>query len=164
MDEARHVEGLRPLHQEARHHLSHLPVASRNRSSTITLQADHWVKIAIGMNMVVEGLALGRLSQYAAHHESCDLLRQAHRTRPARRIPPRRLREPLRPRNPRGTCTRTTGKIVAQFAFDSHPMPLASAIGGVDGTGQRDPRSRASSGSSTRWGSTTDDFLKSKPS
>jgi hypothetical protein len=41
----------------------------------ITLQADHWVKIAIGMNMVVEGLALGAFHNMRCN-TSCDLLRE----------------------------------------------------------------------------------------
>ena len=40
----------------------------------VTLQADHWVKIAIGMNMVVEGLALGAFHNMR-RNTSCDLLR-----------------------------------------------------------------------------------------
>ena len=40
-----------------------------------TLQADHWVKIAIGMNMVVEGLALGAFHNMR-RATSCELLRQ----------------------------------------------------------------------------------------
>jgi hypothetical protein len=40
-----------------------------------TLTANHWVKIAIGMNMVVEGLALGAFHNMRAV-TSCDLLRE----------------------------------------------------------------------------------------
>jgi len=39
-----------------------------------TLSADHWVKIAIGMNMVVEGLALGAFHNMRKA-TSCELLR-----------------------------------------------------------------------------------------
>ena len=39
-----------------------------------TLQADHWVKIAIGMNMVVEGLALGAFHNMR-RATTCELLR-----------------------------------------------------------------------------------------
>ena len=39
-----------------------------------TLKADHWVKIAIGMNMVVEGLALGAFHNMR-RATTCDLLR-----------------------------------------------------------------------------------------
>jgi hypothetical protein len=39
-----------------------------------TLKADHWVKIAIGMNMVVEGLALGAFHNMR-RATACDLLR-----------------------------------------------------------------------------------------
>ncbi len=40
----------------------------------VTLKADHWVKIAIGMNMVVEGLALG-VFHNMRRATQCDLLR-----------------------------------------------------------------------------------------
>ncbi len=40
----------------------------------VTLTADHWVKIAIGMNMVVEGLALGAFHNMK-NVTSCELLR-----------------------------------------------------------------------------------------
>jgi hypothetical protein len=40
-----------------------------------TLTADHWVKIAIGMNMMVEGMALAAFHNMAKR-TSCELLRQ----------------------------------------------------------------------------------------
>jgi hypothetical protein len=41
----------------------------------VTLTADHWVKTAIGMNMIVEGLALGAFHNMR-RATGCDLLRQ----------------------------------------------------------------------------------------
>jgi hypothetical protein len=40
----------------------------------ITLKADHWVKVAIGMNMIVEGLALGAFHNMRKATE-CELMR-----------------------------------------------------------------------------------------
>ena len=72
MDEARHVEA----YQRYIDKLAIVYPISPGLKDLIdaTLTADHWVKIAIGMNMVVEGLAL------AAFHNmrkqtTCDLLR-----------------------------------------------------------------------------------------
>ena len=72
MDEARHVE----VYERYVSKLAEIYPISPGLKQIIdvTLQADHWVKIAIGMNMVVEGLAL------AAFHNmrrktTCDLLR-----------------------------------------------------------------------------------------
>jgi hypothetical protein len=72
MDEARHVEA----YQKYIDKLAIVYPISPGLKDLIdaTLTADHWVKIAIGMNMVVEGLAL------AAFHNmrkqtTCDLLR-----------------------------------------------------------------------------------------
>jgi len=57
MDEARHVEVFeRYLRKLA---LVYPMSPWLKQLIDATLQADHWVKIAIGMNMVVEGLALG---------------------------------------------------------------------------------------------------------
>ena len=71
-DEARHVE----VYERYIRKLAMVYPISPWLKRTIdeTLAADHWVKIAIGMNMVVEGLAL------AAFHNmrratTCDLLR-----------------------------------------------------------------------------------------
>lgn len=72
MDEARHVE----VYEKYIRKLAIVYPIAPWLKETIdkTLVADHWVKIAIGMNMVVEGLAL------AAFHNmrkstTCDLLR-----------------------------------------------------------------------------------------
>jgi hypothetical protein len=72
MDEARHVE----VYERYIRKLAIVYPMAEGLKALIdtTLTADHWVKIAIGMNMVVEGLAL------AAFHNmrkstSCELLR-----------------------------------------------------------------------------------------
>jgi hypothetical protein len=72
MDEARHVEVFS-------HYIRKLAIiypmgAALKRLIDLTLAADHWVKMAIGMNMVVEGLALGTF-QNVLHTTSCELLR-----------------------------------------------------------------------------------------
>lgn len=73
MDEARHVEVYRKYIDK----LAIIYPISKGLKALIdaTLQADHWIKIAIGMNMIIEGLAL------AAFHNmrratTCGLLKQ----------------------------------------------------------------------------------------
>jgi hypothetical protein len=72
MDEARHVE----VYDRYIKKLALIYPMSRGLKDIIdkTLAADRWVKIAIGMNMVVEGLALGAF-QNMRRSTSCDLLR-----------------------------------------------------------------------------------------
>jgi hypothetical protein len=72
MDEARHVE----VYERYIHKLAVVYPISPWLKSLIdaTLQADHWVKIAIGMNMVVEGLALGAFHNMR-RATTCELLR-----------------------------------------------------------------------------------------
>jgi hypothetical protein len=72
MDEARHVEVYARYIQK----LAIVYPMSTGLKAVIdtTLKADRWVKIAIGMNMVVEGLALGAF-QNMRRSTSCDLLR-----------------------------------------------------------------------------------------
>src|SRR5262249_53153911 len=73
MDEARHVE---VFDRYIRKLAIVYPIApALKRLIDATLTADHWVKIAIGMNMVVEGLALGTFHNMR-RATSCDLLRQ----------------------------------------------------------------------------------------
>jgi len=73
MDEARHVEAYQTYIDKL---AIVYPISPWLKETIdVTLTADRWVKIAIGMNMVVEGLAL------AAFHNmrrttTCDLLRQ----------------------------------------------------------------------------------------
>ena len=73
MDEARHVE----VYEEYIRRLAIVyPISPWLKELIdVTLQADHWVKIAIGMNMVVEGLALGAFHNMR-RRTTCDLLRQ----------------------------------------------------------------------------------------
>jgi hypothetical protein len=73
MDEARHVE----VYERYIRKLAIVYPISPWLKELIdmTLQADHWVKIAIGMNMVVEGLALGAFHNMR-RATTCDLLRQ----------------------------------------------------------------------------------------
>jgi len=72
MDEARHVE---VFERYVRRLALVYPISPflKNLIDT-TLRADHWVKIAIGMNMIVEGLALGAFHNMRKA-TSCDLLR-----------------------------------------------------------------------------------------
>ena len=72
MDEARHVEVFeRYLRKLA---LVYPMSPWLKQLIDATLQADHWVKIAIGMNMVVEGLALGAFHNMR-RQTACDLMR-----------------------------------------------------------------------------------------
>jgi hypothetical protein len=134
MDEARHVE----VYDRYIKKLANVYPISPWLKETIdvTLQADHWVKIAIGMNMVVEGLAL------AAFHNmrkdtTCDLLRQI--TENVLRDESRHVAfgnvyvgETIRDMHP------DEQEDIAQFAFDVIKM-MADSMGGVDGTGVRAP-------------------------
>ena len=99
-----------------------------------TLTADHYAKIMVGMNMVVEGLAL------AAFHNmrkdtTCPLLRSL--TEYVLRDESRHvafgnvyLRETLAPMHP------DDREDVAQFAFEA-VKGMVDAQGGVDGSGPR---------------------------
>ena len=134
MDEARHVE----VYDRYIKKLAKIYPISPWLKETIdaTLQADHWVKIAIGMNMVVEGLAL------AAFHNmrkdtTCDLLRQI--TENVLRDESRHVAfgnvyvgETIRDMHS------DEQEDIAQFAFDVIKM-MADSMGGVDGTGARKP-------------------------
>ena len=72
MDEARHVEVFTTyLNRLGR--IYPMSVHLR-RLIDATLTADHWVKTAIGMNMVVEGLALGTFHNMA-RATTCEVLR-----------------------------------------------------------------------------------------
>lgn len=134
MDEARHVE----VYDRYIKKLANVYPISPWLKATIdaTLQADHWVKIAIGMNMVVEGLAL------AAFHNmrkdtTCDLLRQI--TENVLRDESRHVAfgnvyvgEAIREMHP------DEQEDIAQFSFDVIKM-MSDSMGGVDGTGARTP-------------------------
>ncbi|MEE8581450.1 MAG: ferritin-like domain-containing protein [Myxococcota bacterium] len=73
MDEARHVE----VFERYVSKLAEIYPISPMLKSLIdaTLTADHWVKIAIGMNMVVEGLALGAFHNMR-RATNCELMRE----------------------------------------------------------------------------------------
>ena len=77
MDEARHVE----VYERYIRKLAIVYPMSPWLKELIdaTLTADHWVKIAIGMNMVVEGLALGAFHNMR-RQTTCELLRKIPRT------------------------------------------------------------------------------------
>ncbi|NNL65246.1 MAG: ferritin-like domain-containing protein [Myxococcales bacterium] len=72
MDEARHVE----VYERYINKLAIIyPISPwLKHLIDVTLESGHWVKIAIGMNMVVEGLALGAFHNMR-RATTCDLLR-----------------------------------------------------------------------------------------
>jgi len=73
MDEARHVE---VFERYVRRLAEVYPIAPALKALIdATLTADHWVKIAIGMNMVIEGLALGSFHNMR-RMTGCALMRQ----------------------------------------------------------------------------------------
>jgi hypothetical protein len=132
MDEARHVE----VYERYIRKLALVYPISPWLKDVIdtTLRADHYVKILIGMNMVVEGLAL------AAFHNmrkraTCPLLRSL--THLVLQDESRHVafgnvyvRETLAGMHP------DEREDVAQFAFDA-VKGMVDASGGVDGTGRR---------------------------
>ncbi len=134
MDEARHVE----VYDLYINKLAMSYPISPWLKKTIddTLMADHWVKIAIGMNMVVEGLAL------AAFHNmrrttTCDLLRRL--TELVLRDESRHVafgnlyvRETIADMHP------DDREDIAQFAFEV-VKSMSDSMGGVDGQGRRAP-------------------------
>ena len=73
MDEARHVE----VYEKYVSKLAMVyPMGTwLKKLIDVTLTADHWIKIAIGMNMVVEGLALASFHNMR-RRTTCDLLRK----------------------------------------------------------------------------------------
>src|SRR5262249_3244301 len=99
-----------------------------------TLTADHWVKIAIGMNMVVEGLALAAFHNMR-RQTTCDLLRK---------ITENVLRDEARHVAFGNVYVGETirdmhadeREDVAQFAFDAI-RAMVENQGGVDGRGRR---------------------------
>jgi hypothetical protein len=134
MDEARHVE----VYDRYIKKLAKVYPISPWLKETIdaTLQADHWVKIAIGMNMVVEGLAL------AAFHNmrkdtTCDLLRDL--TENVLRDESRHVAfgnvyvgEAI------ASMHEDDREDIAQFAFEVIKM-MAESMGGPEGDGPRKP-------------------------
>jgi hypothetical protein len=132
MDEARHVEVFeRYLRKLARIY----PMAPGLKALIdATLGADGWVKIAIGMNMVVEGLALGAFHNMR-RQTTCPLLRN---------IVELVLRDESRHvafgnvyvRDAISKMNQDEREDVAQFAFETiHSM--MQMTGGPDGRGKR---------------------------
>jgi hypothetical protein len=134
MDEARHVE----VYEEYVRRLAIVyPISPWLKEIIdVTLQADHWVKIAIGMNMVVEGLALGAFHNMR-RKTTCELLRQ---------ITTNVLRDESRHVAFGNVYVGETirdmhadqQEDIAQFAFEAVKL-MSDAQGGADGTGARKP-------------------------
>ncbi len=134
MDEARHVE----VYERYVRKLAIVYPISPWLKEVIdtTLRADHYVKILIGMNMVVEGLAL------AAFHNmrkqaTCPLLRELTNyvlQDEARHVAFGNVyvKETIATMHP------DEREDVAQFAFDA-VKEMVDSQGGVDGTGMRKP-------------------------
>jgi len=72
MDEARHVEAFEKYVRKLGTVYAISPFLKE--LIDVTLKADRWVKVAIGMNMIVEGLALGAFHNMR-RSTGCDLLR-----------------------------------------------------------------------------------------
>jgi hypothetical protein len=134
MDEARHVE----VYEAYIRRLAIVYPISPWLKGLIdaTLQADHWVKIAIGMNMVVEGLALGAFHNMR-RATTCELLR--HITELVLRDESRHVAfgnvyvgETL------AGMHEDEREDVAQFAFEAVKI-MSDAQGGPDGQGRRAP-------------------------
>ena len=132
MDEARHVE----VYQRYIDRLAVVyPISPWLKDVIdVTLQADNWVKIAIGMNMVVEGLALGAFHNMRKT-TSCDTLREI--TESVLRDESRHVAfgnvyvgETIRDMHD------DDREDVADFAFTAIKM-MSDAMGGVDGKGPR---------------------------
>jgi hypothetical protein len=134
MDEARHVE----VYEEYVRRLAIVyPISPWLKEIIdVTLQADHWVKIAIGMNMVVEGLALGAFHNMR-RKTTCELLRQV--TTNVLRDEARHVAfgnvyvgETLRDMHA------DDREDIAQFAFEAVKL-MSDSQGGTDGRGARKP-------------------------
>ncbi len=132
MDEARHVE----VYERYVQKLAAVYPISPWLKEIIdeTLQADQWVKIAIGMNMVIEGLALGAFHNMR-RSTTCDLLRKL--TELVLRDESRHVAfgnvyvgETIRKLHP------DDREDVAEFAFRAIKS-MVDAQGGVEGRGQR---------------------------
>lgn len=132
MDEARHVE----VYQRYIDKLALVYPMSPGLKELIdaTLTADHWVKIAIGMNMIVEGLALAAFHNMR-RQTTCDLLRKI--TENVLRDEARHVAfgsvyvgETIRDLHP------DEREDVAQFAFEA-VKAMVDNQGGVDGRGRR---------------------------
>ena len=134
MDEARHVE---VYERYVRKLAIVYPISPWLKELIdVTLQADRWVKIAIGMNMVVEGLALGAVHNMR-RTTTCDLLRD---------ITVNVLRDESRHVAFGNLYVGATiadlheddREDVAEFAFQAVKL-MSDSQGGPDGTGARKP-------------------------
>jgi len=134
MDEARHVE----VYERYINKLAVIyPISPWLKSLIdVTLQADHWVKIAIGMNMVVEGLALGAFHNMR-RATTCELLRTI--TNNVLQDESRHVAfgnvyvgESLKDMHP------DDREDVAEFAFEAVKL-MSDAQGGARGAGRRAP-------------------------
>jgi hypothetical protein len=132
MDEARHVE----VYERYVSKLATVYPISPWLKEVIdaTLTADHWVKIAIGMNMVVEGLALAAFHNMR-RQTTCPLLKQL--TELVLRDESRHVAfgnvyvgETIREMHP------DDQEDVAEFAFKAI-KGMVDSMGGVDGKGPR---------------------------
>jgi hypothetical protein len=134
MDEARHVEAYQRYVDKLAIVYPISPWLKEIIDETLT--SDHWVKIAIGMNMVVEGLALGAFHNMM-RSTRCELLREI--TANVLRDESRHVAygnvyvgETLRSMHP------DEREDVADFAFRAIKL-MSEATGGPDGTGPRKP-------------------------
>ncbi len=134
MDEARHVE----VYERYVRKLAIVYPISPWLKEIIdaTLSADHYVKILIGMNMVVEGLALAAFHNMR-RQATCPLLKEL--THYIRQDESRHVafgnvyvRETIAQMHP------DEREDVAQFAFDA-VKSMVDSQGGIDGKGQRKP-------------------------
>jgi hypothetical protein len=134
MDEARHVE----VYERYIRKLAIVYPISPWLKEVIdlTLQGNHFVKILIGMNMVVEGLALAAFHNMR-RQATCPLLKEL--THYVLQDESRHVAfgnvyvsEIIRGMHP------DEREDVAQFAFDA-VKSMVDSQGGVDGTGQRKP-------------------------
>ena len=132
MDEARHVE----VYERYIDRLAIIyPISPWLKELIdVTLQADHWVKIAIGMNMVVEGLALGAFHNMR-RSTTCDTLRDI--TESVLRDESRHVAfgnvyvgETLK------DLCEDDREDIADFTFTAIKM-MSDRMGGPDGTGPR---------------------------
>ena len=132
MDEARHVEVYETYIRKLAIVYPISPWLKELIDATLT--ADHWVKIAIGMNMVVEGLALGAFHNMR-RSTTCELLRQI--TNNVLQDESRHVAfgnvyvgETIRDMHP------DEREDIADFAFDAVKL-MSDSQGGPDGKGMR---------------------------
>ncbi len=134
MDEARHVE----VYERYIRKLAIVYPMSPWLKSLIdvTLSADHHVKILIGMNMIVEGLALAAFHNMR-RQATCPLLRDL--THYVLQDESRHVAfGNVYTRELIGAMHDDDREDVAQFAFDA-VKSMVDQMGGVDGTGPRRP-------------------------